>query len=77
MVTGFSGPAGKSKGGTMDCPKCEGLMISERMTDFSLVFYAWRCVNCGTIMDGTILKNKKKPTDPIPDRCSMNLRKTG
>jgi len=44
---------------TMHCPKCGGFMVTERCTDYSLVFYAWRCVNCGTLLDSTILQNKK------------------
>ncbi|MCC7203294.1 MAG: hypothetical protein IT393_11625 [Nitrospirae bacterium] len=43
----------------MHCPKCGGFMVTERCTDYSLVFYAWRCVNCGTLLDSTILQNKK------------------
>lgn len=46
----------------MHCPKCGGFMTNERLTDYSLVFYAWRCINCGTIVDNTILKNKKVPS---------------
>ncbi len=37
-------------------------MTNERLTDYSLIFYAWRCINCGTIVDNTILKNKKAPS---------------
>ncbi len=43
----------------MHCPKCGGFMVTERCTDYSLVFYAWRCVNCGTLLDNIILQNKK------------------
>ncbi|MBI5756109.1 MAG: hypothetical protein HZA12_04210 [Nitrospirae bacterium] len=45
----------------MHCPKCGGFMVTERCTDYSLVFYAWRCINCGTLIDNTILRNKKSP----------------
>ena len=43
----------------MGCPKCKGLMILERFSDFFLVFYAWKCVNCGAIIDRTISNNRK------------------
>jgi hypothetical protein len=43
----------------MDCPKCKGLMMLERFSDFFLVFYAWKCINCGAIIDKTICNNRK------------------
>jgi len=46
--------------GSMNCPKCHGLMYSERVSDFSLTFYAWKCVNCGALIDQTILANQYK-----------------
>ncbi len=42
----------------MKCPKCEGLMFVERFSDYYLTFYAWKCINCGAVMDQTILSNK-------------------
>ena len=44
----------------MNCPKCHGLMYSVRVSDFSLTFYAWKCVNCGAMVDQTILSNQVK-----------------
>ena len=43
----------------MDCPKCKGLMMLERFSDFFLVFYAWECVNCGAVIDRTISNNRR------------------
>ena len=43
----------------MDCPKCKGLMLLERFSDFFLVFYAWKCVNCGAVIDRTIANNRR------------------
>ena len=43
----------------MGCPKSKGLMMLERFSDFFLVFYAWKCVNCGAIIDRTISNNRK------------------
>lgn len=47
------------EGKIMGCPKCKGLMMLERFSDFFLVFYAWKCVNCGAIIDRTISNNRK------------------
>ena len=44
----------------MDCPKCKGFMELERFSDFFLVFYAWKCFNCGAIIDRTIAENRRK-----------------
>jgi hypothetical protein len=44
----------------MECPKCKGLMMLERFSDFFLIFYAWKCINCGAIIDRTISNNRRK-----------------
>ncbi|MDH4081950.1 MAG: hypothetical protein OEV99_00560 [Nitrospira sp.] len=44
----------------MDCPNCKGMMMLERFSDFFLVFYAWKCINCGAIIDRTISNNRRK-----------------
>jgi hypothetical protein len=36
------------------------MMMLERFSDFFLVFYAWKCLNCGAMMDRTISKNRRK-----------------
>ena len=43
----------------MDCQKCKGLMMLGRFSDFFLVFYAWKCINCGAIIDRTIFNNRR------------------
>jgi hypothetical protein len=35
-------------------------MMLERFSDFFLIFYAWKCINCGAIIDRTIAANRKK-----------------
>jgi len=35
-------------------------MMLERFSDFFLVFYAWKCINCGAIIDRTISNNRQK-----------------
>ncbi len=44
----------------MECPKCKGLMMLERFSDFFLIFYAWKCINCGAIIDRTISANRRR-----------------
>lgn len=44
----------------MKCPKCTGMMMLERFSDFFLVFYAWKCINCGAMIDRTISTNRRK-----------------
>jgi hypothetical protein len=35
-------------------------MMLERFSDLFLVFYAWKCINCGAIIDRTISNNRRK-----------------
>jgi late competence protein required for DNA uptake (superfamily II DNA/RNA helicase) len=42
----------------MKCPRCNGFMIYERYQDMLEVFYAWRCVICGEVLDDVVLKNR-------------------
>jgi transcription elongation factor Elf1 len=55
----------------MNCPRCNGMMFSERLSDFFLTFYAWKCVNCGAVVDRTILLNKKKSSLFIAELTSL------
>ncbi len=54
----------------MECPKCKGLMRLERFSEFFLIFYAWKCINCGAIIDRTISNRSPKESlaarDPQP-----------
>jgi len=31
----------------MECPRCQGFMVHDTLTDFSMVIAVERCVNCG------------------------------
>jgi hypothetical protein len=59
----FNPPEGVN---AMKCPRCEGYMWIERFADYYLTFYAGRCLNCGAIVDETILSNKGIPSEPAP-----------
>ena len=43
----------------MKCTRCGGAMIFERFLATVEIFYAWRCVNCGDIMDQVVQKNRE------------------
>jgi PHP family Zn ribbon phosphoesterase len=43
----------------MECPKCQGMLRLERFSDFFVVFYAWKCFNCGAMIDRTIATNRR------------------
>ena len=56
----------------MECMKCKGTMRLERFSDFFVVFYAWKCFNCGAMIDRTI---RQQPPNEFggtrgSDRCS-------
>jgi hypothetical protein len=42
----------------MDCPKCQGLMVQERVTDGLTYLSEWRCLNCGFILDPVIVQHR-------------------
>jgi hypothetical protein len=47
-------------------------MYLERLSDYFLTFYAWKCVNCGAIMDHTILRNRRKCVSGIAGMTSLH-----
>ncbi len=51
---------------TMQCGKCKGLMVREQFSDYFLIVYAWKCINCGAIVDATITHNQKKRPAEAP-----------
>ena len=42
----------------MECRKCHGFMVEEWVSDYLPEEFAWRCVNCGLIVDTTISRNQ-------------------
>lgn len=46
----------------MRCRRCQGLMVCERFVDLAqtnlLWAFAWRCVNCGEVLDAVILSHR-------------------
>ena len=47
----------------MDCPKCQGFMEVARFSEFFWDYYAWKCLNCGAIIDRPIAENRRKSLD--------------
>jgi len=41
------------------CPRCDGAMVFERFQDMLTLFYSWRCLNCGEIVDPVVSKNRE------------------
>ena len=50
----------------MECRKCRGLMIEEWLADELDEAYVWRCVNCGSVMDGMIARHHRYSSEPAP-----------
>lgn len=49
----------------MRCPRCNGLMITDRFQDLQdstghIHFYGTRCLVCGEVLDPMILENREK-----------------
>lgn len=42
----------------MDCTKCDGLMVMERVSDGFCCIEEWRCLNCGLVLDPVIAQNR-------------------
>jgi len=47
-----------TKEAPMDCSKCQGLMVPERVTDGLTHLNEWRCLNCGFILDPVIVQHR-------------------
>jgi hypothetical protein len=60
----------------MDCPRCHGLMISQFYEDLEddtgrIHLSAWRCVNCGEVVDPVILKHRLSLPKPMVGRARL------
>jgi len=45
----------------MNCPRCEGLLMSDQVYNQDEAMYVlsiWRCLNCGENFDSMILQNR-------------------
>ena len=41
------------------CPRCNWAMVYERFQDMLDLFFAWRCLNCGEIVDPVVARNRE------------------
>lgn len=64
----------------MTCQRCEGLMVLERYDDLELgsagyEVSAWRCLNCGAIVDSVIAAHYQPANKTEPDSLSVQRLK--
>ncbi len=54
----------------MNCPKCHGLMVNDRVYDAEEAVFnlsIWRCLNCGETVDPLILQNRLKQEQELKE----------
>ncbi len=59
----------------MTCQRCRGFMIPEALLETwppEPISEVWRCINCGDIVDSTVLHNRR--TEPPPVKHSPHHR---
>jgi hypothetical protein len=54
----------------MQCSRCSGEMAYEFFQDMeddtgNIMFYGWRCIICGEILDPVIVSNRKNRPPPL------------
>jgi len=59
-LVGPKGTREDSAGNQCRCARCGGAMIFERFLATMEIFHAWRCLNCGEIMDPVVQKNREQ-----------------
>jgi len=56
----------------MNCPRCEGLLMSDQVYNRDEALYVlsvWRCLNCGETFDSMILQNRIQQKEKgMPER---------
>jgi hypothetical protein len=45
----------------------------ERFSDFFLVFYAWKCINCGAVIDKTIAIHRRNSLAAKPENAKVSI----
>ncbi len=61
----------------MNCARCQGFMMSQTYEDLEddtgqISLSAWRCFNCGEVVDPLILTNRSNAPKPIIGRARLN-----
>ncbi len=62
----------------MNCPRCQGLMVSVTLEDAEWTvsrepILGWRCLLCGEVLDPTIAEHRKGPPEPPPRKPTLRL----
>jgi hypothetical protein len=57
----------------MQCPRCQGLMIMNRMEESSSsdTVVGWRCLLCGESVDPGVEANRVSHCDPVRSRARV------
>lgn len=63
-------------GGVMECLKCQGLMVYMTFYDFFESCHAWKCVNCGAIIDKLIALHRKRLVEVKPFKVANHTKMT-
>lgn len=58
----------------MTCPKCQGLIVLMKFYDFFESCHAWKCVNCGAIIDRTIARHRRRLVEVKPFKVAKRER---
>ncbi|MDF0672946.1 MAG: hypothetical protein P0120_01205 [Nitrospira sp.] len=66
----------------MTCQRCDGLMVSERISDLQglssdLCVDGYRCLLCGNIVDATILENRQRSVEALQSVSAFSVRALG
>ncbi|GJL57079.1 MAG: hypothetical protein NPIRA02_42110 [Nitrospirales bacterium] len=64
----------------MVCQRCAGWMQKQALMDHlnesgEVFIMAWRCLNCGEVLDPVIVRNRTFMPEPIYDKARMRITK--
>lgn len=67
--------SGKEVNDRMSCPRCSGLMVPHKYTDLEGLTgapycEAWRCVNCGDLVDAVVLEHRVGAARPVVEETA-------
>jgi len=57
----------------MNCNRCMGLCIADYVEENGRYLVVRRCINCGSVIDPTILSNKVRPQNTVRRRTKYGV----
>lgn len=57
--------------GFLECSRCQGQMVPFTLADFFLVFSAWKCIQCGEIVDRVIMANRRLMAEAVKNGIKL------